>query len=106
MSQLTPTEKSKVLSIPVSEEIPWIFLGASIISAIILILTRTRRFLAWLLPLGLAGAGASLIYMERREYAIEEKEVRIQEELDALDPLARAQVLIRVTEKELGRKQR
>jgi hypothetical protein len=105
MSQFIPTEKSKTLSIPVSEEIPWIFLAASIISAIILIITRTRKFLAWLLPLGLAGAGTALIFMERREFAIEEKEARILEELGTLDPLARAQVLIRVTEKELGRKQ-
>lgn len=104
MSELTTTEESKTFSISVNEEIPWLFLGASIISAVILIITRTRRFLAWLLPLGLAGAGAALIFMERREYAIEEKEARILDELDTLDPLARAQVLIRVTEKELGRK--
>ena len=105
MSQLTPTEKSKTLSISVSDEMPWIFLATSITGAIILIITRTRKVLAWLLPLGLAGAGAALIFMEQRESVIEEKEARILDELDTLDPLARAQVLIRVTEKELGRKQ-
>ena len=61
MSDLTTTDESKMLSITVNEEIPWLFLGASILSAIILIVTKTRRVVAWLLPLSLAGAGAAKI---------------------------------------------
>jgi len=104
MSEVITTDENKTLSISLNEELPWLFLGASIISAVILIITKIRRVVAWLLPLSLAGAGAAIILMQRREYAIEEKEARILEELDTLDPAARAQVLIRVTEKELSRK--
>jgi hypothetical protein len=104
MSELTTMDESKTISISLNEEIPWLLLGASILSAIILIVTKTRRVVAWLLPLSLAGAGTAMIFMQRREYAIEEKEALILEELESLDPVARAQVLSRVTEKELSRK--
>lgn len=104
MSEAITTNENRTISISLNEEIPWLFLGASIISAVILIITKTRRVVTWLLPLSLAGAGAACILMQRRESVIEEKEARILEELDALDPAARAQVLIRVTEKELSRK--
>jgi len=104
MSEAITPDENKTLLISLNEELPWLFLGASIISAVILIITNIRRVVAWLLPLSLAGAGAAIILMQRREYAIEEKEARILEELDTLDPAARAQVLIRVTEKELSRK--
>lgn len=104
MSELMTTDERNTISINLDEEIPWLFLGASILSAVILFISKTRRVVAWLLPLSLAGAGASIIYMQRRESAIEEKEAHIIEELETLDPVARAQVLIRVTEKELSRK--
>jgi hypothetical protein len=104
MSEAITTDENKTLSISLNEELPWLFLGASIISAVILIITKTRRVVAWMLPLSLAGSGAAFILKQRRENAIEEKEARILEELDTLDPAARAQVLIRVTEKELSRK--
>jgi len=104
MSELTATDESKTLLISVNEELPWLLLGGSILSAILLIITKTRRVVAWLLPLSLAGAGAAMIFMQRRELEIEEKEARILTELDTLDPVARAQVLIRVTEKEVSRK--
>ena len=104
MSKAITTDENRTISISLNEEIPWLFLGASIVSAVILIITKTRRVVTWLLPLILAGSGAAWILMQRRESVIEEKEARILEELDALDPAARAHVLIRVTEKELSRK--
>jgi hypothetical protein len=104
ISEAITTDENKTLSISLNEELPWQFLSANSISTVILIITKTKRFVAWMLPLSLAGVGAAFIQMQRREYAIEEKEARILEELDTLYPTARAQVLIRVTVKELSRK--
>ena len=91
------------LSTSIKHEIPWLLLGGSILSAIILLVKRSRQIVAWLLPLSLAGAGTALYLMQRRTSIIDEKEAQILIELESLDPVARAQVLIRVTEKELGR---
>ena len=55
----------------------------------------TRSGAEWLLPLGLVGAGAAILLSER-ERGIDRAEERIAAELDALDPIARAQVLKRV----------
>jgi hypothetical protein len=103
MSQLT-TDERKAFSMALNEQFPWLLLGISILSAVILILTKTRRVIAWLFPLSLAGVGTMMILVQRREHAIEEKEALILEQLETLDPVARAQVLIRVTEKELSQK--
>ena len=88
---------------PFSQELPWFLLGGSLLSVIFLLVKRPRQLLAWLLPFSLAGAGTALYLLERRENILEAKQAQILEALESLDPLARAQVLIRVTEKELAR---
>ena len=57
--------------------------------------------LDWLLPLGLAGGGITLL-LEERGHGIDQAEERVAAELDALDPIARAQVIKRVAARELG----
>jgi hypothetical protein len=91
------------LTQPFSQELPWFLLGASLLSAVFLLLKKPRQLLVWLMPVGLAGAGTALYLLERRENILAAKETLIREELQSLDPLARVQVLIRLTEKELAR---
>jgi len=71
-----------------------------------LTLTRRRRgFFAWAIPGAILGLGVALladVLLDQRSERIEEAEERIAEELAALDPIARAQVLKSVGEQQLG----
>ena len=71
-----------------------------------LTLTRRRRgFFAWAIPGAILGLGVVLladVLLDQRSERIEEAEGRIAEELASLDPIARAQVLKSVGERQLG----
>ena len=78
----------------------WLALGTGAVSFVGALLHRDRSTLEWLLPLGLLGGGLALLLKER-EKGIDRAEERIAAELAELDPLARAQILKRITSAEL-----
>ena len=84
--------ENKLLSSPDTLDMGWLLVGSGVIGALLLLIRRDRRIVAWTISAGLTLAGATLL-MEQRQSHIDQAEQRILEELDGLDPVARAQVL-------------
>ena len=84
--------ENKLLSSPDTLDMGWLLVGSGVIGALLLLIRRDRRILAWAISAGFTLAGATLL-MEQRQSHIDQAEQRILEELDGLDLVARAQVL-------------
>jgi CBS domain containing-hemolysin-like protein len=85
-----------------SETFGWLLIGGGVASVLVII-TRGRRWLyTLLLPFIMITAGITLL-LRQRQSNIEQAETSILDELDALGPVARAQVLKHITEKEIGK---
>lgn len=89
--------------IPRREDLGWLLIGGGVVGAVVTLARRRRRRRGeWALHLGLICAGAGVLLRRRRAH-MERAEETIMAELDALDPIARAQVLKTVAEQQLGR---
>lgn len=78
--------------------------GVGIVSAAFLMLRRRRGLFVWLIPGAFIGVGLAIladVVMDTRSYRIAETEDSIAAELASLDPIARAQVLKNVGEREM-----
>jgi hypothetical protein len=85
---------------PGLQEIAGLLVAGGMVWGLVLVIKGEKKFIDWLLPLGLAGAGVAIIATERKA-RISEAEQRVMAELDGLDPVAKAQVLKGVAEQEL-----
>ena len=92
--------ENKQLSSPDTLDMGWLLVGSGVITALLLLIRRDRRIVAWAISAGLTLAGAPLL-MDQRQSPVVEAEKRILEELDGLDPVAKAQVLKNITVHEL-----
>lgn len=80
-------------------------LGAGLIAGAIALAKRRRTFLSLAIPSFLISLGTALLidtFLKARKRRIEEAEQHIAEQLAALDPVARAEVLKRVGEQQIG----
>jgi len=91
--------ENKQLSSQDTLDMGWLLVGSGVIGALLLLIRRERRIVAWGISVGLTLAGVTLL-MEQRQSHIDHVEQRILEELDGLDPVARAQVLKNLAVKE------
>jgi hypothetical protein len=80
----------------------WFLVVSGVIGAVLLIIRGGRQILGWLVVAGMVGGGAFLLLQERQE-RIDTATENIVAELDALDPVARAQVLAALAEQEADR---
>jgi len=92
--------ENKQLSSPDTMDMGWLLVGSGVIAALLLLIRRDRKIVAWGISAGLTLAGATLL-MEQRQSHIDQAEQRILEELDGLDSIAKAQVLKNITVQEL-----
>lgn len=78
--------------------------GVGIVAAAFLMLRRRRGLFVWLIPGAFIGVGLAIladVVLDTRSYRIAETEESITSELASLDPIARAQVLKNVSEREV-----
>lgn len=78
--------------------------GVGIVAMAFLMLRRRRGLFVWLVPGAFIGVGLAIladVVLDTRSYRIAETEESIASELAALDPIARAQVLKNVGEREV-----
>ena len=81
-------------------------IGAGAISAVINVARGRRETSVWVLPAVMLSAGLALLLtgtFQRRSERIESAQQTVQAELDALGPIARAQVLKAVAQEQLER---
>ncbi len=90
------------LPTPRRQDIGWLLIGGGIVGSIVTLLRRRRGLADWVVQIGLICAGTGVLLKRRREHMDQARE-SIMAELDALDPIARAQVLKVVAEQQLGR---
>lgn len=80
------------------------FVTGGLLAAAVMLLSKRRGFFAWAIPGTILAVGAVLlsdVVLDTRGERIVEAEERIHHELASLDPLARAQVLKSVAEREV-----
>lgn len=78
--------------------------GVGIVAAAFLMLRRRRGLFVWLIPGAFIGVGLAIladVVIDTRSNRMAETEENIAAELSSLDPIARAQVLKSVSEREV-----
>ena len=95
------TPEAHGLTAPRLKDIGWLLVGGGVVGSLVTLARRRRQPGHWLIHLGLISAGASILLHRRREDMAHAQE-NIMAELDQLDPIARAQVLKAVAERQLG----
>lgn len=83
-------------------DVGWLLVGGGAAGLFINLLLDKRGFFDLVIPLGLVGLGSGVL-LQHRQSNMDEAEENILAELDALDPVARAQVLKAVAKEEFGR---
>ena len=81
---------------------PWWFFGAGLSTSILVLIRGRHRKFLWILPVILLLTGA-LLLLQQRQSRIVKVQQSILGELDTLDPVARAQVIKAIAEKEVSR---
>jgi hypothetical protein len=108
VATVTETESSPMAldqlraSLSDQNQVGWFLVVSGVIGAVLLIIRGGRQIMGWLVVAGMIGGGASLLLQERQE-RIDTATENIVAELDALDPVARAQVLAALAEGEVDR---
>ena len=90
------------IPMPSLNEVGWLLVGGGVVSLIVTLMRKRRGILDIAVPLGLMGLGSGVLLQERHTN-MEAAEENILAELDALDPVARAQVLKAVAKEQFGR---
>ena len=80
------------IPLPSLESISWSLIAGGALVALTNLLTGRRRLMEWIVPVSLLGLGAGVL-LQQRQTRLEASQEKIIAELDALDPIARAQVL-------------
>ena len=88
--------------LPSVSDLAWLLVGGGVAGVIINLIRDRRRFVDLAVPIGLASLGLGVL-LQRRQSHMEAAEEKILAELDALDPVARAQVLMAVAKDELNK---
>lgn len=91
--------KSRI-PVPTVDNIGWLLVGGGVLGAMITLLRDRRNFVDIAAPLGLIAIGSGVLLKRRQTHMVTAEE-NIRSELDALDPIARAQILKAIAGDEL-----
>ncbi len=94
-------QQSLDLNVSSQDAIGWLLVGSGAASFIVLLVKGYRKAAGWLLPVSLIGVGA-FVLLQERQTRISAAEQKIIQELDALDPVARAQILAKLADREIS----
>lgn len=87
---------------PDADDIGWLLVGGGALGALVNLLRGRRRTADWAITLSLFGLGCGIL-LKGRQSRMDTVEETIRAELDALDPIARAQILKAVAEEQVAR---
>lgn len=87
---------------PSLNDVGWLLVGGGVVGLIVTLMRKQRGLLDIAVPIGLMGLGSGVLLQERQTN-MEAAEENILAELDALDPVARAQVLRAVAKEQIER---
>ena len=90
------------LADPDPELMASLLVGGGVLGSLYLLIKRNQNVFSWLIPVGMMAAGVDL-YMKIRQERIQETGDLIASQLDELDPVARAEVVKYLAEKEMDR---
>lgn len=93
---------SPLIPMPIGGELAWLLFGSGVLVLTINLLRERRGLVDLVVPIGLIGTGVAVL-LQRRQDDMDAAQRKILAELDALDPVARAQVLKAVAKDELNR---
>ncbi|MBD3852762.1 MAG: hypothetical protein IFK93_15755 [Acidobacteria bacterium] len=88
------------IPVPTVDNIGWLLVGGGVLGAMITLLRDRRNFSDIAAPLGLIAIGSGVLLKRRQTHMVAAEE-KIRSELDALDPIARAQILKAIAGDEL-----
>lgn len=88
------------ISMPSRSEFGWLLVGSGVFGVIINLLRERRDLIDLVVPLSLLGLGSGVL-LQQRQSQMEAAEEKILAELDALDPIARVQILKAIAKDEL-----
>ncbi|MDH3675477.1 MAG: hypothetical protein OES12_08270 [Anaerolineae bacterium] len=106
---MTNTEQNKndnerqLITTPATEDVAWLLVGSGVVGALVMLVRGHRKFVDWVMPVGLIGAGLAVLLKQRQKH-IDEVADNILADLDTLDPVAKAQVLKAIADQELDLK--
>jgi hypothetical protein len=80
----------------------WLLVGGGTLGSLYLIVKKNRNIFSWIIPVGMMAAGIDLLLKDRQE-RIKQTGDQIMSQLDELDPIARAEVVKYLAEKEMDK---
>jgi hypothetical protein len=87
--------------IPSGKDIGWLLVGGGVVGAVVALLRGHGDPVDWAVSLSLIGLGSGVL--QQRRTHIDAAEESIRAELEALDPIARAQVLKSVAQEQIDK---
>ncbi len=99
--EVVEVESGCGIRMPSTKEMGLLLLGGGAVGALVTRLRKDRHLGDWALPVCLAAAGTALL-VKRRRSDMQQAQDAILDEMDHLDPIAKAQVLKAVGQKLIG----
>ena len=97
---LDANESVTGIPLPTVDDLGWLLIGGGLLGAAISLLRDRRGFVDAAAPLGLIVLGSGILLQRRKTHMVAAEE-NIRAELDALDPIARVQILKAIASDEL-----
>ena len=97
---LAVDETDSGIPLPTVDDIGWLLVGGGALGVVITLLRDRRAFVDVAVPLGLIVLGSGILLQRRKTHMVAAEE-NIRAELDALDPIARVQILKAIASAEL-----
>jgi hypothetical protein len=93
------TEPSKSVD---TSQVAGLLVGGGVLVSLYMLIKRNRNIFTWVVPVGMIAVGVDLLLKERHERIVQTGD-QIMAQLDELDPIAKAEVVKYLADKEVER---